>query len=135
MKAAVAQLTPSQFPTNVMNAVGVMQANSNYVALNTSDSASGFQSQYQDSIDPNADQAHHFSAFFQLGYAAAKAGWSLTGIAQAAAGWWEKAEGTPNNTGDINLGQAAARMGAYLATGVLPVDQLAPTIQQNICKN
>ena len=124
MKSAFALLTPSQFPVYLIPGIS---GNSTYQALNASQATSGFQSQFQDQI-PNADQAHHFSAFFQLGFSYGD------GVAATAATWWEKLEGTSANVGDVNLGQAAARIGAYVASGVLPASQVGQTIRENLCK-
>jgi hypothetical protein len=124
LKASLVQLTPNQFPVYLIPGLG---GNSAYTALNANQSPSGFQTQFQDQI-PNADQAHHFAAFFQLGFVYG------AGTGALAATWWERLEGTAGNVGDINLGTVAARMGAYLASGVLPVNQVADTIRENLCK-
>jgi RHS repeat-associated protein len=124
LKVAVSLLTPNQFPVPLIPGVS---GNPGYVAINNGSSPSGFQSQFQDQI-PNADQVHHFAAFFQLGFTyGASAGAS-------AASWWEKLEGTAGNVGDIKLGTTAALIGSYVASGVLPVDQVADTIRENLCK-
>ncbi len=124
IKVALAALTPNQFPVPFIPDV---TGNNNYKALNDGSVASGFAAQFQDQI-PTADQAHHFAAFFQLGFAYG------ADAAAKAAEWWEKLEGTPGNTGDINLGKTAALMGAYVVSGVLPIDQLGETIRSFLCK-
>ena len=125
LKAAMVLLTPNQFPIPLIPGVG---GNSGYQALNSGSSPSGFQSQFQDQI-PNADQAHHFAAFFQLGFVYGG------DVATSAASWWEKLEGTAGNSGDINLGKAAGLIGAYVASGVLPVSEVGATIRDNLCNH
>lgn len=129
MKAALQLLTPSQFPMGALYVIsgGAVSGYVGYKALNQGNIPSGFSASYQDQI-PNADQAHHFAAFFQLGFALG------ANVASAAASWWEKLERTPGNAGDIRLGQAAAQMGAYVRSGVLPVGWLAQTIKSSLCK-
>ena len=121
--ASLALLTPNQFPVYLIPGIS---RNSAYVPLNPNQSPSGFQTQFQDQL-PNADQAHHFAAFFQLGFAYGAA------VAGTAATWWEKLEGTSGNTGDINLGMAASLIGSYVKSGVLPIDQVGQTIRETIC--
>jgi len=124
LKTAIAALTPNQFPVALIPGVG---GNSNYVALNNGSVPSGFQSQYQDQI-PNADQAHHFSAFFQLGFVYGAS------VGASAATWYERLEGTAGNTGDIMLGMVASQIGAYVRSGVLPVSEVAATVRDSLCK-
>jgi RHS repeat-associated protein len=125
LKSATALLMPNQFPVYLIPGVN---GNSNYQALNPNVAPSGFQSQFQDQ-DPNADQAHHFAAFFQLGFVYGAS------VGASAASWWEKLEGTPGNAGDINLGTAAALMGSYVASGVLPVSEVGSAIRENLCSH
>ena len=89
---------------------GLVAYNSEPVQLGGDSHASGFATQFQDGYGsdqgPNSsDQAHHFAGFFQLGYQAP----ALTTIAPTI---WEALGGTLSNQGDINLGQAAAYLGA-----------------------
>jgi hypothetical protein len=121
---AVSVLTPNQFPIYLIPGVN---GNSGYVAFNNGTSPSGFQSQFQDQV-PNADQVHHFAAFFQLGFTYGAS------VGASAAFWWEELEGTAGNAGDINLGTAAATLGSYVASGFLPVSELASTARQVLCK-
>ena len=97
-----------------MNVIPGISGNQNYQALNSNGATSGFKLQYQDQI-ANADQVHHFAAFFQLGFTYG------SGVGMKAATWWERLEGTAGNTGDINLGRIAATIGANVRAGVLPV--------------
>ena len=125
IKGAISLLTPNQFPVYLIPGVS---GNGQYQALNPNGATSGFQGQYQDQI-LNADQAHHFAAFFQIGFTyGADAGAS-------AASLWEKLEGTSNNVGDVNLGVVASRIGSYVASGVLPVDELGQTIRDSLCNH
>ena len=124
LKAAISALTPNQFPVPLIPGV---TGNAGYVALNNGSSPSGFSSQFQDQI-PNADQAHHFAAFFQLGFVYGAS------VSASAASWWEKLEGTAGNVGDINLGSVASLIGSYVASGVLPVDEVADAVRQALCK-
>jgi RHS repeat-associated protein len=94
-------LTPSQFPVTLIPGVSTSAGD---VRLNRNGSPSGFAPQYQDEI-PNADQAHHFAAFFQLGYMYG----SMVG--SIAATWWEKLEGTAGNIGDIDPDRGSDRSG------------------------
>ena len=125
IKQALAQLTPNQFPVNIAPGIGTIPA---YTALNPNQSPSGFQSQFQDPI-LNADQADYFAAFFQLGIAYGAS------VGNAAASWWEKLEGTSGNTGDINLGVVASRIGSYVASEVLPIDEIGQTIRDTLCNH
>jgi hypothetical protein len=125
LKQALGLLTPKQIPVDIIP--GIL-TNAGYKPLNPNQSPSGFQSQCQDQI-PNTDQAHHFAGFFQLGFT-----YGLD-VGTSAATWWEKLEWTPGNTGDINLGAAAARIGAYVASGVLPVNEVGQTIRDNLCQH
>src|SRR5260370_41996830 len=113
-KFAIRLLTPNQFPVPLIPGV---TGNPNYQALNIGSSPSGFQSQFQDQI-PNADQAHHFAAFFQLGFVYGG------DVAGSAASWWEKLEGTAGNTCDINFGKAAGVIGPYFASALLRVSDV-----------
>ena len=124
LKTALQVLTPNQFPVPLIPGIS---GNAGYVAINPGNTASGFASQYQDQI-PNADQIHHFAAFFQLGFVYG------AGVGSSAASWWEKLEGTSGNVGDINLGTVASLIGAYVASGVLPVGEVADTIRGLLCK-
>ena len=125
LKAALGLLTPNQFPVPLIPGVN---GNGAYMAINDGSSPSGFQTQFQDQI-PNADQVHHFAAFFQLGFVYGG------DVATSAASWWEKLEGTAGNVGDVNLGAAAGRIGSYVASGVLPVGEVASAIRENICNH
>ena len=125
LKRAISLLTPNQFPVPLIPGV---TGNPVYVALNPNGAASGFQGQYQDQIQ-NADQVHHFAAFFQLGFVYGG------DVATSTASWWEKLEGTAGNAGDINLGAAAGLIGSYVASGVLPVADVGTTIRENICRH
>lgn len=124
LKGAIAQLTPNQFPLGLIPGVS---GTVGYTAINPNTVISGFKAEYQDQ-DPMADQVHHFAAFFQLGFTYG------ADMGSSAASWWEKLEGTSGNTGDINLGTVAARIGAYVASGVLPAGEVASTIKENLCK-
>jgi hypothetical protein len=96
------------------------------VLLNSTQAPSGFRSQYQDQI-PNADQAHHFAAFFQLGFV------NGADIGSWLAKVYEQGERTPDNSGDINLGRVAAQMGAAVAAGDLDPSDLASAILNTLC--
>jgi hypothetical protein len=124
IKAALSLLTPNQFPVNMIPGIS---GNQNYQALNPNGATSGFKLQYQDEI-ANADQVHHFAAFFQLGFTYGNS------VGMRAATWWEKLEGTAGNTGDINLGRIAATIGANVRAGVLPVYQLGQAVRESLCK-
>ena len=124
LKTALALLTPDQFPVPL---IPFVNGNAGAPILNPGVAPSGFAPEFQDQI-PNADQAHHFAAFFQLGFAYGST------IAGAAASWWEQLEGTPGNSGDIMLGQAAALMGAAVGAGLLPVQDVGETVRATLCQ-
>jgi RHS repeat-associated protein len=107
--------------------------NSNPVTLGVGPS-SGFGTQYQDGFGtpagPNgSDQAHHFAAFFQLGF--------YYGASSTLSWAWEELEslegGGPLNQGDVNLGVAAMEMGADLALGRLNTSDIAAAIRSTLC--
>jgi len=107
---------------------------SNPVTLLTADAGakygSGFQGMYQEGLDPvNIDQAHHFAAFFEVGF--------LTGstLAGSALAFYHDIanNGLGANPGDMALGSAASRIGAQLATGTLSPSQLGSSIK-SLCK-
>jgi RHS repeat-associated protein len=125
IKVALVALTPNQFPVPLIPGVS---GNNAYRALNPGNIASGFLPQFQDQI-PNADQAHHFAAFFQIGFTYG------AGTGAAAATWWERLEGTPGNAGDIALGAAAAQIGANVAAGTLAVNQVGAEIRNDLCRH
>jgi hypothetical protein len=109
--------------------------NTDPVYLGSNQSASGFAAQYQDGFGTNAganasDQAHHFAAFFQWGYAdPPTASWSST--------FWEVAQaiynGSSINQGDLNLGYQAALLGAALAHGDVGLSQIGSSIRSSLC--
>jgi len=105
--------------------------NTNPVYFGNNGKTSGFAAQFQDNFGSsqgpnNSDQGHHFAAFFQLGYQAP----ALTTIAPSV---WEAMEGTLVNQGDINLGQAAAYLGAQLRSGSLAPSDIGSQIRSTIC--
>jgi RHS repeat-associated protein len=73
--------------------------------LQSSKRQSGFQSQYQDSIGANRDQAHHFAFYLQMGYFSPNAGY--------VAAFWSDLD----NEGDRRLAQKALKMGIAIREG------------------
>jgi len=131
-KADLAILTPNQFPVYLIPGVQG-SGGMNLTILNNVGATSGFATAFQDgygtSAGPNnQDQAHHFAAFFQLGFSYGP------GVGAAAADWWEKLEGTAGNLGDIALGTVAAALGADVEAGVLKPSDIGGIIRQAICK-
>ena len=120
-------LTPNQFPVNIIPGIQG-SSGSNLVALNVTSQPSGFGDLFQDE-DPTADQAHHFAAFFQLGFAYGP----LAGAAAAKA--WETMEGTSGNTGDIDLGIIASFLGPQVKVGNMSPADVGGFIRNNICKH
>jgi hypothetical protein len=89
--------------------------------------ASGFDPKYQESIDKvNVDQVHHFAAFFELGYSARFLGGAAAAIYK---------DISPYNPGDINLGIAAANLGAELGAGLISKSSIADSIRNTLCKH
>ena len=84
--------------------------------------------QFRDQI-PNADQAHHFAAFLQLGYA-----WG-SAVGSMVANAWEVLEGTSGNPADIALGTYAASLGAALKAGTLAPSRAGDVIRSTICNH
>ena len=121
-------MTPNQFPVTVIPGVtGSSNPTLTYLG-NNSGQPSGFLSQYQDQVQ-GQDQGHHFAAFFQLGF------YYGAGVGSSAASWYEQLEGTPGNTGDINLGQQAATLGAAVANGSIQPSQVSGWTLQNLCQH
>ena len=88
--------------------------------------SSGVDPKYQESIDKvNVVQAHQSAAFFELGY-------SARFLAGTAAPIYKDI--SPYNPGDINLGIAAARLGAERDAGLISRAVL-PTISERRCAN
>jgi hypothetical protein len=91
---------------------------------------SGFGAQYQEGYDNMyPDQAHHFAAFFELGYfagatAGAAAAYYLDGI-------------TPSkfNGGDVALGIYASQLGADLRAGSINSSKIRNAIRQTLCQH
>jgi RHS repeat-associated protein len=88
--------------------------------------ASGFSSSYKDSIAPNSDQAHHFAAFFQLGF-------NLGSTVGNISAYFVELENGLTNQGDINLGMAAAALGAQVGSGKLSASQVGNAIRNQLC--
>jgi RHS repeat-associated protein len=105
--------------------------------------ASGYLPQYRDSSGPgtqNQDQSHHFAFYFELGAMVGTAeskdpslgltaGLTLMFGAQLG----EILQGTPSNSGDVALGNAAMQLGYSVGTGALKPSQLSSTIVRTIC--
>ena len=121
-------LTPNSTAVQAVPGVSGQSGNQLVYLGNNYGQASGFQTQYQDSISPSQDQGHHFAAFLQIGY------WYEATVGSWAAVAYENLEGTSNNTGDMNLGAKAAQLGAGLSSGAIKPGQVADWIRQNICK-
>ena len=121
-------LTPNSTAVQAVPGVSGQSGNQLVYLGNNYGQASGFQTQYQDSISPSQDQGHHFAAFLQIGY------WYGATVGSWAAVAYENLEGTSNNTGDMNLGAKAAQLGAGLSSGAIKPGQVADWIRQNICK-
>jgi hypothetical protein len=104
------------------------------VALNTGQ-ASGYLSQYQNTLPDNpttgwnGDQGHHFAAFFELGYEYSVAGLSPGSLAAFALEYIQGMDSGVMNVGDVNLGEAAAQIGAALASKQISLSQVAGKIQ------
>ncbi|MCX6621224.1 MAG: hypothetical protein NTY38_09115, partial [Acidobacteria bacterium] len=84
---------------------------------------SGFAEMYRDGASGGFDQVHHFAAFFQLGFEVGQ----LLGTAGSIA------HDLIDNFGDVNLGNAAVKMGADLAAGRLAPIDVSNSIQ-NLCR-
>lgn len=124
LKHAMALLTPNHFPVILIPGV----TGSGGRSINDKAAGSGFQRQYQDE-NPNADQIHHFAAFFQIGYTYGP----ITGV--EAAVYWEALEGTLGNTGDILLGSAAALIGAQVHANELSPSDVADLVRNDLCRH
>jgi hypothetical protein len=70
------------------------------------ESNDGLPESYLDSLEPQANQSHHFAGNFYLGYFA---GYTQAGFVNLARDF--------DNPGDINLGAAAALAGAFFRYG------------------
>ena len=129
LRGALILLTPisnSRFAGPLQGSLGVIGAVGAPV-LNAIPKPSGFRIEYQDSTGL-VDQAHHFAAFFQLGFSRGAA------VGADIAYYWETLfDKTPSNQGDVNLGTVASRLGAYVASGVLPASEVAATIREDLC--
>ena len=127
-------LTPDQLATGVSPG---MSWNTNPVYLN-SGQPSGFDPSYQNTLPDNpvtgwnGDQGHHFAAFLQAGYlygfgTASSQAWALE--------YWEGLNSGIMNLGDVNLGEAAAQIGAGLAAGTIKPGDVAGIINNTICQH
>jgi RHS repeat-associated protein len=90
---------------------------------------SGFGAQYQDFDPMYPDQAHHFAAFFELGFfagapAGAAAAYRLDGI-----------NPSKFNAGDVQLGIYASQLGADLKAGTIKASQIGNAIRQTLCQH
>jgi hypothetical protein len=122
-------LTPSG---GGMNLLGVANNSGAVFLKGNSTAPSGYANQFRDGYGSdegqnNSDQGHHFAAFLQLGYLYPVLGSNIAPTA------WEAYQGTLSNQGDINLGQAAASIGARLRSGNLKPSQIADEIKNTIC--
>lgn len=92
--------------------------------------ATGFKPEFENSDGDLSDQVHHFAGFFQLGF--------LYGATLGAMGAsiYERLtapSGRPANQGDVNLGKAAAAMGAGTAGFTLLTGGLGNAIRGTLC--
>jgi hypothetical protein len=127
-------LVPSTWATTTLPGIGI-PSNTASVALNLGQ-ASGYSAAFQnsppDNPQTNGDQGHHFAAFFEYGYLhsagnGAAAAITLEGI-QALFGLKSV------NTGDINLGIAAALLGESVRNGTLDRAAVGSVIRATICQ-
>jgi hypothetical protein len=77
----------------------------------------------------NGDQGHHFAAFFELGYEYSVAGLSPGSLAAFVLEYVQGLDSGVMNVGDVNLGEAAAQIGAQLASKQISMSQVAGKIQ------
>jgi RHS repeat-associated protein len=130
-ESAFSVLTP---PANFESLTGVSWNTDPVVLGGHTGEVSGFATQYQDGYGSpsganNSDQAHHFAAFFQLGYNLPP------GLSNFGAYFQEWFEGTLSNQGDINLAIAAASLGYAVRNGSLSPSQVSSAIQNTICQH
>jgi hypothetical protein len=116
---------------NANNAGIPIVGSSNPVTLLPPDTTirSGFGAQYQDFDPKYPDQAHHFAAFFELGFfagatAGAAAAYRLDGI-----------NPSKFNSGDVALGIFASQLGADLKAGTINASQIGNAIRQTLCQH
>jgi hypothetical protein len=100
---------PTQFGTGFAG----IATSTNAILLNDTAQSRGFLPTYQNiPATDRSDQAHHFSAFFQLGYLEGLAADSVVTFEVGEATLqWRTGNFVPVNIGDINLGTAAANHG------------------------
>ncbi len=72
----------------------------------------------------NADQSHHFAAFFQLGWSRGSMVGSMAGFAFG-----------PNTLGDGNLAYFAATLGATLRAGKIKPNDVAGIVMRELCEH
>jgi hypothetical protein len=128
-------ITPVNPLAAVLNATATVNARTDAVTLGSySNNArnNGFSAEFKDGAlltsrgwvgGSNHDQSHHFAAFFQLGF--------FTGsefVGELAARVFD-----PMNPGDVNLGKAAASIGARLAQRRIVPGELGNMIRREIC--
>jgi hypothetical protein len=97
---------------------------------------SGFLPQFPNTPGDTSDQAHHFAAFFQLGFSwGNKLGSAFATVFESAEATinWFKGLGFDVNQGDINLGAAAAKMGDLVARGKMKPTEVSSAIRSSLC--
>jgi hypothetical protein len=120
-------LTPARFPITTIVPLVRTSSEQDVVYLQRSGAGSGYSSQFQNTGSTGEDQGHHFAAFLQVGY------WYGLQLGSAAADWFERLQGTPNNEGDRALGRIAVSFGTAIRSGTLRPGDLGNRIRDEIC--
>jgi hypothetical protein len=125
-------------PAALSNLIPGIAFNTQYLELN-SGQASGYQSQYQNTLPDNpvtgwnGDQGHHFAAFFQFGFVSGST--SAGSLAAFGLEYFQSLDSGVMNLGDVALGEAAAQIGASLRAGTITTAQVAQQIGSTLCQH